>query len=280
MHHASKQKRTGSQASVGLMAAGLMLALSAPMPAAADTDAGMALAIDVYERPDGDDAATRGSMILTEEGRSPREREMVTLRLDRGDDETRTLIRFDSPADIRDTVLLMHDHARDTTDQWLYLPGLDRTRRIASDRRGGRFVSSDYFYEDLQDRHPSHDDHRLTGTDTINGMDTKKLESVPRDDGEESVYSRRVRWIHEETLIPVRVDFYQGGDEPVKRLEVQRIERHQDYWTVMRSVMTDLESGHSTELRVDAVVYDQGIPERLFVTDTLRDAAAADDYLP
>ena len=257
-----------------------MLTLSATAPAAADTDAGMALAMDVYERPDGDDAATRGSMILEEEGRSPREREMVTLRLDMGDDETRTLIRFNSPADIRDTALLMHDHARDTTDQWLYLPGLERTRRIASDRRGGRFVSSDFFYEDLQDRHPSQDTHEVTGTETIDGTETTRLESIPREDGEESVYSRRIRWIHEETLIPIRVDFYQGGEEPTKRLEVRRVERHQGYWTVMSSVMTDLQSGHRTELRIDAVAYDQGVPERLFVTETLRDATAADDYLP
>lgn len=280
MNHASKHKRTRSKAFAGLIAAGLILTLSATAAEAADTDAGMALAIDVYERPDGDDAATRGSMILREEGRSPREREMVTLRLDRGDDETRTLIRFDSPADIRDTALLMHDHARDTTDQWLYLPALDRIRRIASNRRGGRFVSSDFFYEDLQDRHPSQDVHEVTGTETIDGAETTRLESIPRDDGEESVYSRRVRWIHEETLIPIRVDFYQNGEEPTKRLEVQRIERHQGYWTVMSSIMTDLESGHRTELRIDAVTYDQGIPDHLFVTETLRDAGAADAYLP
>ncbi len=265
---------------MGLIAAAVILTLLATLPAAADTDAGMALAMDVYQRPDGDDAATRGSMILREEGRSPREREMVTLRLDRGDDETRSLIRFNSPADIRDTALLMHDHARDTTDQWLYLPALDRTRRIASDRRGGRFVSSDFFYEDLQNRHPSQDINRLTGTETIDGVETSRLESIPRDDGEESVYSKRVSWVHEETRIPIRVDFYQGGEQPAKRLEVQRVERHQGYWTVMSSIMTDLESGHRTELRVDSVVYDQGIPDSLFVTEALRDAAAADVYLP
>lgn len=34
-------------------------------------------------------------------------------------------------------------------------------RRISSDRKGGRFVGSDLYFKDLQERKPSKDRHRL-----------------------------------------------------------------------------------------------------------------------
>jgi len=249
------------------------------LPATAGDQAGMALAMDIYQRPDGSDVATRGIMILQEPGRAERSRELITLQLDQAGDRSLSLIRFSSPADIRDTALLMHDHPVEASDQWLYLPALDRIRRIASDRRGGRFVASDFFYEDIQKRHPSKDTHRLIGTETINGVATSRLESRPLDGGD-SVYSRKISWVHPETLIAIRIDFYQGGKTPSKRLEVQRVESHQGYWTVMTSEMTDLESGHRTVLQTKAVVYDQGIPDSLFTTEALRDPTRAQAYLP
>lgn len=38
-------------------------------------------------------------------------------------------------------------------------------------------------------------------------MDTIVLESIPKSE-DNSVYDKRISWIHIKTLIPVRVDFY------------------------------------------------------------------------
>lgn len=242
-------------------------------------EAGLELARAVHERPDGGDAITRGTMTLTEPGRSPRTRDTFEYRLDPGEGGRLSLIRFTSPADIADTGLLVHDHPDGTTDQWLYLPAMDRVRRVASDRRGGRFVGSDLYFEDLEDRAPERDHHRLLGEEEWQGIATHVLESVPVA-GDGSVYSRRVRWIHPETLIPVRIDLYRGGEEPIKRFEVRRIERVQGYWTEMESTMTDLESGHETRLTVEKVVYDQGLPESLFTARGLADPELERQYRP
>jgi hypothetical protein len=94
------------------------------------------------------------------------------------------------------------------------------------------------------------------------------------------VYSKRVSWVHEETLIPLRVDFYEGGDEPTKRLEVQEIRDIQGYWTVMRSTMTDLASGRVTILEVDEIAYDNDPPRDLFTTRGLADPQRARPYRP
>ena len=264
----------------GLLLAPILLAAS--MVARADAPAspqGAALAQRVYDRPDGKDVATRFTMTLTRSGSAPRQRLAYSFRADAQSGEVRTLLRFADPADIRDTGLLVHSKSGGEADQWLYLPALDQVRRIASERRGGSFVGSDIYYEDMEDRRPDRDRHDLLGAETLNGQPTQILQSVPVDAGK-SVYSQRVAWIHEPTLLPLRVDFYQSGDQPAKRLTVHKVEQIQGYWTVTDSTMTDLASGNATRITVDKVSYDQSLPEALFTTQALADPATDIAYRP
>lgn len=59
----------------------LLALLLGSAPARADEAAD--LAQGVHERPNGRDLTTLGRMVLTEKGRAPRIREIVTSRLDR-----------------------------------------------------------------------------------------------------------------------------------------------------------------------------------------------------
>jgi hypothetical protein len=219
-------------------------------------------------------------MTLTEKGRSPRVRKMIFYRLDKKAGEVSSLIRFTEPADIEGTGLLTLDHAAADSDQWIYLPAMDRVRRIDSSRKGGRFVNSDYYYEDLRDRKVDKDKNHIIGRETVAGVACEVLESVPAEPGN-SVYVKRVSWIDPITLLPMRVDFYEKReDQPSKRLLVTKREKVQDYWTVMDSMLTDLENGHQTRLTVDRMVYDRKLPARLFSTQVLEDESAEKEYRP
>ena len=270
--------RSGRWRSLARMCVAAILALGAHAAAHA-ADEGLTLATAVYELADGEDAASRGTMTLTGGGRRERVRKTYTYRLDGGRDESWNLIRFTEPANIRGTGLLIHNTTQGASDQWLYLPALERVRRVGSDNRGGSFVQSELYYEDLEDRAPRKDRHRILREDTYEGTPVTVLESVPQD-ATNSVYSKRVRWVHEQTMIPLRVDFYEGSAEPVKRRTVQRIERIQGYWTVMDSVVTDLDSGRKTVLAVEEIVYDQDLPQDLFGRRALGDPAVARRYRP
>jgi len=254
--------------------------LNAGAAAAVAGEAGRSLAQAVYDRPDGTDMTSRGVMVLIEEGHRPRVRTLYRYRMDQGPGEVWNLIRFTDPGDIAGTGMLTQDHPGDETDQWLYLPALERTRRIAASRKGGRFVGSDLYYEDLQDREVGQDQHTLLGEEVFQDVLCKKLESTPTDPSN-SVYSKRVRWIHPELLIPLRVDYYRPHDDrPSKRLEVYRVEKVQGYWTVMDSTVHDLKSGHRTRLRNDEVVYDRDLPDTLFSRSHLADPAREAEFRP
>lgn len=258
-----------------LAAVGLFLACA---PARAEEAA--ELAQRVFDRPNGRDLTTLGRMVLTEKGHAPRIREMVAYRRDAQDGETANLIRFLDPEDIAGTGLLSIDQANGDSEQWLYLPALDRVRRISGSRKGGRFVGSDMYFEDLQERRPSRDRHRLLGRQTENGILCDVLESVsvdPRD----SVYKKRISWIDPATAIPQRIDYFERSAEaPSKRWLLRAKKRNQGYWTLTDSRMIDLETGHETRMVVDVALYDQKLPARLFTSQTLADERLESDYRP
>lgn len=259
-----------------------LIGLLAADPGLADdaAEAGRQLAQAVYDAPNGDDFASRAVMTLIEKGRAPREREMYTMRVDRGGGERWSLTRFTSPADIEGVGLLTKDYPGDENDQWLYLPALDRVRRVSSSRKGGRFVGSDLFFEDLRDREVSMDRHRFTGEEKIGRLLCRVLVSEPVDP-DNSVYTKRISWIHPGTMTPLRVDLYQAHSKtPVKRLSVKKLKRIQGFWTVLDSTMEDLETGHVTRISQSAVKYNQGIPDQLFTSQALADDRAEARFRP
>ena len=258
----------------------LLVCLYAGAGARAETDPGMELAQKVYDRPQGKDVSSVVKMVLTGKGSTQRERELVLFSVDKGGSERWSLMRFSLPTDVEGTGLLTMDHPGDASEQWLYLPALDRVRRISSSRKGGRFVGSDFFYEDLRDREPDMDTHTIAGEEKVGGLDCVKLVSVPVD-ASNSAYSQRIAWIHRDTLQPLRIDFYQKGrKEPVKRLMARKLKKVQGYWTVLDSTMYDLRSGSKTLLATQKIRYDQGIPDALFSERALADPGREQQYIP
>jgi len=243
-------------------------------------DSSIALAQRIYDRADGKDSTALTTMTLTEAGRSPRVRRLVTYRLKRKPGEIAVLSRFTEPADISGTGLLTLDHPSAESDQWIYLPALDRVRRISASRKGGRFVNSEYYYEDLRDRKPSQDQHRIIRRETFNGVVCEVLESIPVEAGS-SVYLKRVSWIDPTTLLPLQVDFYEKNlQEPTKRMQVKKSGKIQGYWTVLDNTVTELASGNQTRLTIDKIIFDRRLPAQLFTTHALEDEGIEEEYRP
>ena len=248
------------------------------LPAAAEGE-GRHLAEMIYNRPDGHDMRIHAKMALIDQGHDARERDMYIYRLKKGPGEVWSLIRFISPATIDGTGLLTLDDKGKDTEQWVYLPALDRARRISSSRKGGRFVGSDIYYEDNRDREVDMDVYKVVGEAIQHGVKCKVLESIPVDK-DSSVYSKRVSWVDPKTLIPLRIDYYEGGTSPSKRLIVNHVEKIQGYDTVTDSTMTDLNSGHETRVTLQKVMYDSGLPDGLFTRHALTDPEFEAGYRP
>lgn len=265
------------RALLGAAGASLLTSWGAPVRASAD---GLALAQRVYDRPDGKDVTSVVTMTLSQEGNRPRVRNMLVFRADGAAGAVSTLIRFTAPADIQGTGLLTLDAADGSTNQWIYLPAMQRVRRVDSSRQGGRFVNSDYYFEDLKDRKPGADTHRIIGREKLGDTVCEVLESVPQP-ADNSVYLKRLSWIDPRSLLPLRMDFFERqSDQPSKRLVVAQREQVQGYWTVMDSTLSDLQTGHQTRLQVERVLYDRQLPASLFTSRALAEERLEQPYRP
>lgn len=260
---------------VGGMAAGA-IAVVRPLRAQDAT----ALAQAVHDRPSGRDMTTVGRMELSESGRAPRIREVVSYRWAQGGGNASTLLRFLAPADIAGTGLLSVEKADGSNEQWLYLPALDRVRRVAGDRKGGRFVGSDLYFEDLRERKPDRDRHRILGREALAGIPCEVMESRPVE-ASDSVYRKRVSWVDASTALVHRIDFYEKDEQqPTKQWVLTTTRKIQGYWAVVDSRMSDLTSGHQTRMQFDVVRFDRRLPAKLFSAQALADTGIEADYRP
>ena len=129
-------------------------------------------------------------------------------------DGAQSRIEFESPENVRGTILLTHAHKSADDDQWLYLPSAKRSRRIASSNKSGAFMGSEFTYEDLTPFVVSKFSYTRMPDDTADGKPCFKIERKSRD--ADSGYSRELVWLNKETLMPVTVEYYDRKNDLLK----------------------------------------------------------------
>lgn len=169
-----------------------------------------------------------------------------------GDEETVTLLKFLAPPVVEGTGMLVEARSGEPSDIWVYLPVTRRLRRVSGADKSDRFLGSEFTYEDFEGYRPEAHEFQLLGARScLDGARCWVVEARPATDAERraSGYAKRVYWIEQESLYPVRVDLYaDGSDEPVKRLTATAPEQQDGYWRSAVLTMHDLRSGRRTRL--------------------------------
>jgi outer membrane lipoprotein-sorting protein len=217
----------------------------------------------VYDRPQGND--TSGTLTMTLIDARGRERVRVLKQiLGRYGEADKKLMVFQSPADVRGTSFMNWSYKAEgkDDDQWIYLPALKRVRRISSEGKGDYFMGSDFTYDDLGDRHPSEDTHKLIGTEKVDGEECWVVESVPKNSG--YMYSRTVTWVSKEKNVGVKRDFYDRRGSHLKTLTLHKVEKISGAWVLLKVEMRNIQKNTRTLMEFNDVAVDTGIPENSF----------------
>ncbi|WP_456433735.1 outer membrane lipoprotein-sorting protein [Thermosulfuriphilus sp.] len=228
---------------------------------------GYELAKFVYERDVGKDSRAQAIMKLIDRRGKERIREMYIATRDEGDC-LKTLIVFVSPKDIAGTSFLSISQDNGREEQFLYLPALRRSRRIAGSFRFQRFVGSDFTYEDMERHHPDKYEHQLLGEENYLGTECWLLESRPKK-AKDSQYSRFTQWITKDGFLPVKAEYYDKKGRLRKVYQAKHFKKIQGIWTVMVGEMKDLKKGHQTTIEVKEIAYNQGLRKDLFTVRSL-----------
>ena len=182
--------------------------------------------------------------------------------------ESKSVIRFMSPAEVKGVALLVLNYPDHASDQWMWTPAIERDRRIALQDRSTRFFGTDFSFEDLEERDANQYDYALIGEEAVGGAPCWKIQAIPKQ-AKSSQYTKSIVWIRKDNYAFARVDFY-VKDQAVRKLEYSDIRSIQGIWTACETVMTDLRRGSLTRLALDKVEYNVPLKEESFTLQGIR----------
>ena len=182
--------------------------------------------------------------------------------------QSKAVIRFTAPAEVKGVALLIVNHADRSSDQWMWTPAIERDRRIALQDRSTRFFGTDFSFEDLEERDVDQYDYALLGVEPVNGADCWKVQSIPKQ-AKSSQYTKAIVWIRKDNYAFARVESF-VKDQVLRRLDYSRISNIQGIWTAQELTMSDLKRGSVTRLILDKVEYNLPFKEEDFTLQAIR----------
>ena len=261
---------------LGLAAALLFLPLAST---GAELDAESVIR-EADARYDGDSSLASFTMVLIDRRERQRVRNLRIYSKDYEDD-SKTLSVFETPADIRGTTYLNFDWAdpdRDD-DSWLYLPSLQRVKRIATSDTSDSFLGSDFTYADINGIEVDWYQYEFVNeSEMVDGVECWVIDITPRPEFREKAedatgYQRLRAWISKDNFIQLRGQAWELRGNRIKYFSASDIEQVDGIWTIGRMQAVSTRNGnqlHSSVLQLNDIEYNLDLDDGMFTTEAMQ----------
>jgi len=209
----------------------------------------------------------RGSMTLV------RRMERVSKKYGENNEDKRSLVRFQEPADVHGTTYLTwsYDDPEREDDMWIFLPAESLVRRISGGGKKGSFMRSDLANEDIEDRAVDDDTHTLLGSEDKFGASCWIVESVPRPGlKRDTNYSKRIVYVRKDTFLPQFVEYYDRHGDLLKTATHGGFKQIDGIWTITKSLYETPARGTKTTFEHTDIRYNTGLDDSLFLQSALK----------
>lgn len=236
--------------------------------------------MQVDNRDNGESSIGEFTMVLIDRRERQRVRNLRIYSKDFGDDR-KALSLFESPADIRGTAYLNFDwdnQERDD-DSWLYLPALQRVKRIASSDTSDSFLGSDFTFADINGYELDWYNYSFVNeSETVDGFDVWVVEAVPKaefkDKAEDATgYSKMQSWIRKDNFVQVRGQVWELKGNRIKYFNSSEIELVDNIWTTKRLQVVTTRNGrqeHASVLQINSIDYNVAVDDSSFTTEHMQ----------
>jgi hypothetical protein len=234
----------------------------------------------VDHRYDGDSSIAEMTMILIDRRERQRIRDLKLYSKDYGLD-TKTLSLFESPADIRGTAYLNFDwdDSQRDDDSWLYLPALQRVKRIASSDTSDSFLGSDFTYADINGIEIDWYDYNfINESEIVNEEECWVIEIIPKPEFKERAeeatgYSKMQSWISKEKLLQMQGQAWELRGNRIKFFSSSEIEEIDGIWTIkkLQAITTKKNrKEHASILKINSIKYNIDVDDGLLTTESMQ----------
>lgn len=205
---------------------------------------------------------------------SDRIREVLMKSKDYGD-VSKEVIVFVTPKDVAGTAYLIfeYDEAADgskkDSDNWLYMPAMKKTRRIASSgsESEGSFMGTDFTYQDMGERSLSDYDYNLLGEENVDGVDCYKVECKSKAGTEKD--PRYISYIGKDDYIMRKCEFYDRQNQLHRVLTCSNFTTIKGFKTAQVMKMENVQTGTWSLIETKDISYDGDIDDSLFTVAAL-----------
>ena len=190
--------------------------------------------------------------------------------------DTQTIMFFLSPSDVKHTAFLSVDYDDPTqeTAQWLYLPAINKTKRIASNKKKEAFMGSDFSYADMEWFKVSDYTFTLMDTEMIRKHLVWKIRALPKSTfvTDKTGYSEVMLYVRQDNYVITRAVYHLMDKHKKKYFDLKKLEYLKGVWVPTHMVMFTREHGrtvHATVIQQTSTKLNMALPNTLFQTQQL-----------
>jgi hypothetical protein len=165
-----------------------------------------------------------------------------------------------------------YDDPKRDDDQWLYLPALGKTKRIATSDKSGSFMGSDLNYSDMTSRNLQDYDFYFYEKGKESQVRSKKvwvIWSVPRSRGivNETGYEKSLLFVRPDLDMVVRAIHWVKGGIFLKYMDMRQLEQIDGVWVATDTLVIKKKGTttvHKTILTLKNVKFNQNLDFDMF----------------
>jgi len=244
------------------------------VPVLAQTPSGLEIMKERQRRHDAKSEMNKSLMKLFDRKGRVKERMISVMSKEGKDGLSKTLLKFLSPADIRNVGLLTWEQKEtEDADQWLYLPASRRVKRIAGGNKKSQFMGTDLAYEDLRPENLNTHSYKVIEEKTVDGHLCWVVEAIPSTPKEkkDTGYGKRHFWVRKDIYIIIRAEFYTHSGKRIKIATFDELEQVRDQmWRANQSTFERVLFKTKTVITTLSRVLDAELPENMFSQHSLK----------
>ena len=221
----------------------------------------------VENRDNGKDMIAKVTLEITPKQGTKRLRQFVMMRKEYKD-MTKMVTFFLAPTDVLGAAFLVFDRKGADDLRWLYLPSIGQVRQMSAESNRQSFFGSDFVYEDLSNRDPDQDDHKVVGTQKVDQWECWVVDSTPKK-ARGLDFARYRSWIWKTGNLIVRQEYYDGAGKVLRRGQVQSVKEVQGIWTWHQGTVENVKTGSKSKMEIADVKYNTNVPDERFADSQL-----------
>lgn len=221
----------------------------------------------------GDHVVQDVVMVLVDAKGNQRQQQLRLFRKSVGEDklDTRSIMFYTAPDNVEGTAFLSYDYddVSKEDEQWLYMPALKKTKRIAASDKSGSFMGSDLSYADMSSRNSENYTYKLIKESEVEGQKVWVIEATPTSKKEikETGYTKSLHFVRQDNYVVVRSINKMKKAKRTKFIEVKKLEKIDGIWVQKELIVSTKKSDqllHKTIMQVRDAKFNQNISDDMF----------------